>query len=393
MRFAIWGRGAVVAALSAGALALATGSASAAAAIPVTTGFGPSVYKTAHTRDGKVGVPDLRAATAETATTAELGIVVSQWIKRFLPHDGYMLRGIDPLTGAACFLAKEHGYGAAFYRALETEEILGQEQHTVTSMMRSSRSVAVLAARDLPSSRNLSLEHERIMKATEVGSEMRIALTLGGRAWGVLVLLRERGGRPFTMAESLRATQLSGTLAAALRQHVASRFLRPVRNAPAPGVVLIDRHDTVSAVTGTGREWVSRLAPKSATVDDEELFAHIWNIALAARHPGRQALSRVPGPDGWIVLQAQPLGETLSGSIAVTIQPASSDVLLPAAAVLYGLTAREQAVIECALDGAAVKQIARILNISLHTVNDHLKSVYRKTGVNSREELIASLSL
>ncbi|WP_333738750.1 hypothetical protein [Streptomyces sp. IBSBF 2806] len=61
MRFAIWGRGAVVAALSAGALALATGSASAAAAIPVTTGFGPSVYKTAHTRDGKVGVPDLRA--------------------------------------------------------------------------------------------------------------------------------------------------------------------------------------------------------------------------------------------------------------------------------------------------------------------------------------------
>lgn len=335
----------------------------------------------------------LSVATAETATIADLGMVISQWVNRLLPHDGYMLRGIDPLTGAACFLAKEHGYGAAFYRALETEEILGLERHTVTSMMGSSRSVAVLASRTPRRSRSISVEHEDIMKATDVGGEMRIALTLGGRAWGVLVLLRERGGRPFTMAECRHATQLSGILAAALRQYVASRFLRPVRNAPAPGVVLIDRHDTISAVTGTGREWVSRLAPKNATVDDEELFAHVWNIALAARHPGRQALSRVPGPDGWLVLQAQPLGETLSGSIAVTVQPASSDVLLPAAAVLYRITAREQTVIERALDGAAVKQIARSLNISLHTVNDHLKSVYRKTGVNSREELVASLSL
>ncbi|MGW1269400.1 helix-turn-helix transcriptional regulator [Streptomyces sp. NPDC002491] len=338
-------------------------------------------------------LPSLSAAIAEAATIAELGIVVSQWVQRFIPHDGYMLRGVDPLTGAACFLTKEHGYGASFYRALEIEEILGRERHTITGMMRGSRSVAVLASRTPLSSRGVSPEHEEIMNAADVGSEMRIALTLAGRAWGVLVLLRGRGCRPFTATESLRAGQLAGTLAAAVKQHVASRFLRPVRNAPAPGVVLIDGNDTVSAVTGTGREWVSRLAPKNATADDAEIFAHVWNIVLAARQPGRQALSRVPGPDGWIVLRAQPFGETLSGSIAVTIQPASSDVLLPAAALLYGITTREQTVIERALDGAAVKQIARSLNISLHTVNDHLKSVYRKTGVNSREELIASLSL
>lgn len=334
----------------------------------------------------------LSAATAETTTIAEFGVVVSQWVDRLLPHDGYMLRGVDPLTGAACFLTKEHGYGAAFYRALETEEILGRERHTVTGMMRGSRPVSVLASRTAASSRGVSPEHDDIMRATDVGSEMRIALTLGGRAWGVLVLLRGRGVRPFSTAESLRAAQLSGILAAAVRRHVASRFLRPVRNAPAPGVVLVDRRDTVSAATATGREWVSRLAPNNATADDDELFAHVWNIALAARHPGKQALSRVPGPDGWLVLQAQPLDGTHSGDIAVTIQPATSDVLLPAAAVLYGITARERTVIEHALDGAAVKQIARSLNISLHTVNDHLRSVYRKTGVNSREELIASLS-
>lgn len=73
MRSVVWGRGAVVAALSAGALALATGSASAAAAIPVTTDFGPSVYRTAHTRDGKVGVLDLRAGDSIVADCWDRG--------------------------------------------------------------------------------------------------------------------------------------------------------------------------------------------------------------------------------------------------------------------------------------------------------------------------------
>jgi hypothetical protein len=51
---------AAVAALSAGALALATGSAFAAAAlIPVASTTGVGVYSTPHTSSGKVGVPDM----------------------------------------------------------------------------------------------------------------------------------------------------------------------------------------------------------------------------------------------------------------------------------------------------------------------------------------------
>ncbi|MEU5592749.1 helix-turn-helix transcriptional regulator [Streptomyces sp. NPDC020298] len=332
----------------------------------------------------------LSSATAEAATVPELGMVISRQITRLVPHDGYMLRGTDPLTGAACFLAKEHGYGAAFYRELETEEILGQEKHTVAGLVKSARPVAVLES-DAPGRRH-SVQHEAIMNAAEVGSEMRVALTLKGMTWGVLVLLRGRGSRPFSATDAVNAGRLSRPLAGTLRQYVAGRFLRPVRSAPAPGVVLIDSSDTIRAVTRTGREWVRRLVPENVTADEDEIFAHVWNIALAARQPGRQALSRIPGPDGWIVLQAQPLDEPGVGGVAVTIQSASSDVLLPAAAVLYGITAREQAVIRRALDGLAVKQIARSLNLSLHTVNDHFKAIYRKTGVNSREELIASLS-
>ncbi|MDX3797764.1 hypothetical protein [Streptomyces sp. AK04-3B] len=53
-------RDAVVALLSAGILALATGSASAAdALIYITENSVVGVYNTTHTRNGKVGVPDL----------------------------------------------------------------------------------------------------------------------------------------------------------------------------------------------------------------------------------------------------------------------------------------------------------------------------------------------
>ncbi|MFH9552090.1 hypothetical protein [Streptomyces sp. NPDC017435] len=52
--------GAIIAVLSAGTLALATGAASAAdAVIPITQNSVVGVYTTTHTRHGKVGVPDL----------------------------------------------------------------------------------------------------------------------------------------------------------------------------------------------------------------------------------------------------------------------------------------------------------------------------------------------
>ncbi|MYY83115.1 LuxR family transcriptional regulator [Streptomyces sp. SID335] len=81
----------------------------------------------------------------------------------------------------------------------------------------------------------------------------------------------------------------------------------------------------------------------------------------------------------------------MTGDTVVTLQPAAPTELLPALAQWYGISPRERTVIEQALQGLAAKQIARRLNLSPHTVNDHFKAVYRKTGVTGREELIACL--
>ncbi|WP_326790456.1 hypothetical protein [Streptomyces sp. NBC_00151] len=66
-------RSAVVAVLSAGALALGVGSASAANALIPVTGVSAGVFNTPHTRGGKVGVPDLRFGDAIVADCWDRG--------------------------------------------------------------------------------------------------------------------------------------------------------------------------------------------------------------------------------------------------------------------------------------------------------------------------------
>jgi len=53
----------------------------------------------------------------------------------------------------------------------------------------------------------------------------------------------------------------------------------------------------------------------------------------------------------------------------------------------YGLTAREVEIVEAIAAGDSNSDIARHLNISLHTVKHHLSSVFDKTGTGTRLEL------
>lgn len=50
------------------------------------------------------------------------------------------------------------------------------------------------------------------------------------------------------------------------------------------------------------------------------------------------------------------------------------------------LSCRERQILQLVSKGYAHKTIAREINISVYTVNDHLKSIYRKMGVRSKGE-------
>ncbi|MFI2735189.1 response regulator transcription factor [Streptomyces sp. NPDC018711] len=66
-------------------------------------------------------------------------------------------------------------------------------------------------------------------------------------------------------------------------------------------------------------------------------------------------------------------------------------MITPSFCAWYGLTPREREIVGELRDGSPAKRIARRLGVSPYTVNDHLKAVFRKTGAESRDELVAAL--
>ena len=72
--------------------------------------------------------------------------------------------------------------------------------------------------------------------------------------------------------------------------------------------------------------------------------------------------------------------------------PALPSLFLEAFCARHRITPREQEVIGLLLEGLGTTDMAHRLGISEHTVRDHLKRLYRKTGTRSRGELMSILS-
>jgi DNA-binding CsgD family transcriptional regulator len=153
-------------------------------------------------------------------------------------------------------------------------------------------------------------------------------------------------------------------------------------------VAIIGPDDAAEAISPQAAAWFSDF-PMDA---DEPVPYGVLQAAAATRNEhGVQSdhLARIRTRSGrWVSLAACPLG---GGRVAVVVQPAATDQLLPAMAAWHGFTPRQVDVLRLLLQAHSVKQIARRLQLSPHTVEDHLKTLYRKTGTNSQQELLAIL--
>jgi DNA-binding CsgD family transcriptional regulator len=72
---------------------------------------------------------------------------------------------------------------------------------------------------------------------------------------------------------------------------------------------------------------------------------------------------------------------------AVVIEPSRPPEIATLLLQAYGLLPRELEIAQLLLAGLSVPHIARLLMLSPYTARDHLKSIFQKVGVNSKQEL------
>jgi DNA-binding CsgD family transcriptional regulator len=102
--------------------------------------------------------------------------------------------------------------------------------------------------------------------------------------------------------------------------------------------------------------------------------------------------STVKTPAGtWLVLHGSLLGAPRAGQVAVFMQRAYPTLVAPTLLMAHGLSPRERQVAQLTLRGATTAQTAQRLDISPHTVNDHMKAIFSKTGASTRGELSATI--
>ncbi len=109
---------------------------------------------------------------------------------------------------------------------------------------------------------------------------------------------------------------------------------------------------------------------------------------------GLAARSRVQTRSGrWLLLYGTLLSGGKGSRVAVIVQPAAPHEVAPLVALAYGLSERECQITQLCMKGLSTKEIAQALAISPFTVQDHLKSIFDKTGVRSRGELVGQVFL
>ncbi|SFW86670.1 helix-turn-helix transcriptional regulator [Amycolatopsis australiensis] len=324
-----------------------------------------------------IGRP-LLAAAREADTASEFTDEVARLIRPWIPHDSYLVSGQDPVTGASCLWLADQRYLAEL-----TERLYEIDVPLYWYGPWSAGRAAASAPVRLLDGRRARGSGERTHKLVSLLAE-------GGRALGSLTLLRV-GRQPFTTADVELAGALSEPLAKALRRFIAGGTLRPPRRTVAPGVVTVGADHDVLGITPTARESLRVLRPDDQAVDDRQLVSVLWNTVYLARQGCRRALSRLPTPDGWLAVHAEPYELNGSRAVAVTVEAAQGELLLPVLATWYRASPAELGVVRQVIAGLPSKQVARRLELSVHTVHDHLRSVYRKTGVAGRDELLARL--
>jgi DNA-binding CsgD family transcriptional regulator len=228
-----------------------------------------------------------------------------------------------------------------------------------------------------------------------VGDELMTICRDRHGAWGSVELMRDSDDPPFTEADMNFLHDLSPLLAALIRSgsEATSPALRD-DDQLSPATLLVDAQLRPTNWTAAFRQWLRELPTGAGVVPPAVYELGTRVLVRREKTTDLPASVRIRTRSGhWAVLEAAALeGATRERAAAITIRRATSDEIFDILVKTYDLTRRERQLVALMLDGLATKQLAAALNISPHTVQDHLKGIFAKTHLRSRRELVSHLA-
>jgi DNA-binding CsgD family transcriptional regulator len=328
---------------------------------------------------------------------------VSRILRRAVPFDGVCLLTIDPATLLPTGEIVEDGLPAAAMIRLTEIELREPDFNKFTALARADQPTASLSgatAGDL----DRSLRQRELRRPSGFADELRAVLSGTAGTWGALTLLREAKSPHFTPAEVRFVASLAGALADGLRR--AALIGDAVDGGGGDtGLLVLAADGTVEMANPAAGRWLDELgagdrpgghlplAVRAAASRARAAAADGANDGGDGDGPAaRLARARIRTPAGrWVVVRGSLLGDGPGSRVAILLEAARPPELAPLIADAYGFTERERLVTELVARGFPTSEIAGRLHLSAYTVQDHLKSIFEKSGTGSRGDLVARL--
>jgi len=158
-----------------------------------------------------------------------------------------------------------------------------------------------------------------------------------------------------------------------------------VSPAEASGILLVGARGEVRFATPASERWLDAIGNR-----DGGLPTPVWATIAALRgmEPGQAAVVTAETGMGRVRVEASPGGEP--GVTAIVLAPVMPPPT-PEIPASWGLTPQEAAVVTHLATGKSNARIADAMFVGEHTVEWHLRGVYDKLGVRTRQAVVSAL--